>query len=92
MAITLPKPPRKIQKSTPVFKDPYLPWGEKNGAVCRMCRSIYHHKRWYLEGEVSLGKAEKSRMSLAICPQGEFVKRGRKSILLVMKGGIYAYR
>ena len=69
--------------------------------ICRMCRSIYHHKRWYLEGEAPLSKDQKARMSLAICPAcrkiqdrfpsgiitltGEFLKTHKDQILHLVR-------
>lgn len=86
MPIKPPRPPRKIQKSAPVFKDPYLPLGGKHEAVCKMCRSIYHHKRWYMEGEVSLSKTQKARMSLVICPACRKVQDRFPGGIVTLKG------
>lgn len=46
----------KVRKSIPSATDPYLPSsGSRGTAVCRVCGSIYHHKRWDLEPTVHLG-------------------------------------
>jgi hypothetical protein len=95
------RPPRKLQKSSPVFKDPYLPWGGRKTALCKVCRAVYHHKQWYLEDEMPRSKARKTEMSLVVCPacrkiqdrfpggiimlHGEFLKSHKDLILHLVR-------
>jgi NMD protein affecting ribosome stability and mRNA decay len=102
MATTPQRPPRRIQKSTPVFKDPYLAGGgSREAVICKICHAIYHHKRWYLEGEVLLSKAQKARVDMVTCPacrkihdhypggiltlQGKFLKAHKDEILHLVR-------
>ena len=57
------------KRSIPSYTDPYLPWGgSQETLMCRVCRSIYHHKRWYLESELPLSEKQITPRSLMICP------------------------
>ncbi|HLB01880.1 MAG TPA: BCAM0308 family protein [Nitrospiria bacterium] len=57
------------KRAIPSATDPYLPWGGIHEVVmCRMCHSIYHHKRWYLESEFPLKEARVTPIGLIICP------------------------
>jgi len=102
MATKPQRPPRKLQKSTPVFKDPYLPGaGRHELAMCSVCHAIYHHKRWYPEGEITLSKAQKTKLDMVTCPacrkthdrypggiitlQGGFLKTHKDQILHLVR-------
>jgi hypothetical protein len=59
--------PRK--RTIPSARDPYLPWGGSRGVLmCRICHSVYYHKRWYLEGDVLAREARSIPTGLIICP------------------------
>jgi NMD protein affecting ribosome stability and mRNA decay len=59
--------PRK--RSIPTYTDPYLPWGgSQETLMCRVCHSIYHHKRWYLESELPVGERRITLAGMIVCP------------------------
>lgn len=71
--------PRRFRERKTAFPhgdDPYLSWGERYGtAVCRICSSVYHKKRWSLpEGppdEITHGMPRR-----VICPACRKIEDG----------------
>jgi NMD protein affecting ribosome stability and mRNA decay len=78
----------KAQRSAPVFKDPYLPRGGSRELVrCRTCRAIYHHKRWYLEGDAFSSKVRKSPVRLTVCPACRKIRDRFPGGIITLQGG-----
>ena len=51
-----------------------------------MCHAIYHHKRWYLEGEVLLSKAQKARVEMVLCPACHKIQDRFPGGIITLKG------
>jgi hypothetical protein len=94
---------RKTKRGTiPSGTDPYLPTvGIQEVVMCRICHSLYHHKRWYLEGDLPVKQIRATPIGLITCPacrkihdrfpggvvvlSGEFLKDHKGEILNLVR-------
>jgi NMD protein affecting ribosome stability and mRNA decay len=60
----------KTKRGTiPSGTDPYLPGaGIREVVMCGICHSLYHHKRWYLEGDLPLKVGRMTPIGVITCP------------------------
>jgi len=59
----------RTKRRTIPSTDPYLPSaGSREMVMCRVCHSLYHHKRWYLEGDLPVKEVRVTPIGLITCP------------------------
>ncbi len=79
------------RRTIPSGTDPYLPWGgTRDNVVCKVCRAVYHHKRWYPEGEWSLKEEPKTPMGQTLCPACRKAHDHFAGGVLTLRGGFFA--
>ncbi len=92
----------RTRRRTIPTTDPYLPGlGGREVVMCRVCHSLYHHKRWYLEGDLPVKEIRATPIGLITCPacrkihdrfpggivalSGEFLKTHKDQILNLVR-------
>lgn len=60
----------QIRRGTePKIKESYLPReGAHEPALCNVCESVYHHKRWYLKDDPIAVELQKDLLPIMVCP------------------------
>lgn len=75
------------RRTIPTFTDPYLPWGgSRETLVCRICHSVYYHKRWYAEGATLPAEAQKTPTSVVICPACRKIQNHYPGGIITLRG------
>ncbi|MBI1820284.1 MAG: hypothetical protein HY036_04650 [Nitrospirae bacterium] len=80
--------PQPIRGTAPKISDPYLPReGMPEPAKCKICQSVYHHKRWYAKDDPFALQAQNEPMELTVCPACRKAKDHFPGGVVTLRGG-----